>query len=147
LTNSETARAWRIAMDGHWDAFSDLKSCLHALEILVECAAETVRDGGKILLFGNGGSASDAQHIAAELVCRLKENRKPIAAMALACEPATATAIGNDLGFQNVFARQLSALAKPEDLAIAITTSGNSPNVNAALAACAIREIKTGVRS
>ena len=108
-------------------------------------AAETIRDGGKIMLFGNGGSNSDAQHISAELVCRLKDNRRPIAAIALGCEPALATATGNDLGFRHIFARQIAALSKPEDLIIAITTSGNSENVTTALAACAVRGLKTGV--
>ncbi len=102
---------------------------------LVEVCAEAVRGGHKIMLFGNGGSAADAQHLATELTVRYVEDRRPIAALALTTDTSALTAIGNDLGFDQLFARQVRALGAPGDVAIAITTSGRSPNVILALEA------------
>ena len=93
-----------------------------------------VRGGGKVLLFGNGGSAADAQHIAAELVIRYQQDRPAIAAIALSTDSSALTACGNDFGFDAVFARQVEALARPGDVAVGISTSGRSPNVLAGLA-------------
>jgi D-sedoheptulose 7-phosphate isomerase len=90
---------------------------------------QSLRQGGKLLLFGNGGSAADAQHIAAELVIRYKSNRKAIAAIALTTDTSTLTACGNDLGFDALFERQIEALGRRGDVAIGISTSGKSPNV------------------
>jgi D-sedoheptulose 7-phosphate isomerase len=90
---------------------------------------QSLRQGGKLLFFGNGGSAADAQHIAAELVVRYKSNRKAIAAIALTTDTSTLTACGNDLGFDALFERQIEALGRPADVAIGISTSGRSPNV------------------
>jgi D-sedoheptulose 7-phosphate isomerase len=84
-------------------------------------------------LFGNGGSAADAQHLATELTVRYKSDRAAIAAVALTTDTSALTAAGNDLGFDRVFARQIEALGRPDDVAIAISTSGKSPNVIAAL--------------
>src|ERR1700737_4329797 len=89
----------------------------------------SVRRGGKLLLFGNGGSAADAQHIAAELVIRYKTDRPAIAAIALTTDTSALTACSNDLGFNEVFARQIEALARPGDVAVGFSTSGKSPNV------------------
>lgn len=100
---------------------------------LVRAAVEAVRNGGKIILFGNGGSAADAQHIATELTVRYTTFRDPIAAVALTTDTSALTAIGNDIGFEHLFARQLQALGQKADLAIGISTSGNSPNVIHAL--------------
>ncbi len=100
---------------------------------LVAAAAATIQRGGKIMLFGNGGSAGDAQHLATELTIRYKADRAPIAAIALTTDSSALTAGGNDLGFDHVFSRQLEALAKPGDLALGISTSGQSPNVLEAL--------------
>lgn len=96
---------------------------------LVELSLETIRSGGKILFFGNGGSAGDAQHLATELTVRYVSDRAPIAAIALTTDSSTLTAIGNDLGFDQLFARQIAALGRKGDLAIGITTSGKSRNV------------------
>ncbi len=96
---------------------------------LVERSAAAVRGGGKILFFGNGGSAADAQHLAAELTVRYGRDRSPIAALALTTDSSTLTAAGNDLGFEQIFARQISALGCPGDVAIGISTSGRSPNI------------------
>ena len=89
----------------------------------------SIRCGGKLLTFGNGGSAADAQHIASELVVRYKEHRGPIAAIALTTDTSTLTACGNDFGFDALFARQVHALGRSGDVAIGISTSGHSPNV------------------
>jgi len=91
--------------------------------------------GNKVFLFGNGGSAADSQHIAAEFVGRFAFDRPPLPALALSVNTSCLTAIGNDYGFDLTFARQLEALAKPGDVAIGISTSGNSPNVLQGLAA------------
>jgi len=93
------------------------------------------RTGHKALIFGNGGSAADAQHFAAELVGRFERNRPPLPALALTVNSSDLTAIGNDFAFAEVFARQLEAHARAGDVAVAITTSGNSPNVLRAVAA------------
>ena len=92
-----------------------------------------IRGGGKILFFGNGGSAADAQHLATELTIRYVKDRTPIAAIALTTDSSALTAAGNDLGFERIFARQIEALGRAGDLALGITTSGRSPNVIAAL--------------
>jgi len=96
---------------------------------LVEWTLETFRSGGKVLIFGNGGSAADAQHMAAEFVNRFKINRRPLAAIALTTDSSVLTSIGNDFSFDLIYVKQIQALGKPEDLAIAISTSGTSPNV------------------
>lgn len=98
-----------------------------------ELLVSALRRGNKVLLFGNGGSAADAQHIAAELVGRFTLNRPALPAIALSVNSSCLTAIGNDYGFDQVFSRQIEALARPGDVAIGISTSGNSPNVALAL--------------
>lgn len=90
---------------------------------------ESLRNGGKILLFGNGGSASDAQHITSELVNRFAFDRSGLAALALTADSTTITAIGIENGFDYIFARQIQTLGRPHDLLIGISTSGNSSNV------------------
>ncbi|MFL6276685.1 MAG: SIS domain-containing protein [Blastocatellia bacterium] len=94
-----------------------------------EVLTETVRAGGKVLIFGNGGSAADAQHIAAELVNRLNFDRPPIAAIALTTDTSILTSVANDASFAELFERQVRALGRAGDAVIAISTSGNSPNV------------------
>jgi D-sedoheptulose 7-phosphate isomerase len=100
---------------------------------LVGACVTSIRGGGKLMFFGNGGSAADAQHLATELTVRYKGDRAAIAAIALATDTSALTAAGNDLGFDKIFARQIEALGRPGDVAIAISTSGKSPNVIAAL--------------
>jgi len=99
------------------------------LERAIDLVAETFAAGHKVLLFGNGGSAADAQHIAAEWTGRFIRERRPLAALALTTDTSALTAIANDYGYEEVFARQLRALGAPGDVAIAISTSGKSPNV------------------
>ena len=92
-------------------------------------ASKALRDGGKLLFCGNGGSAADAQHFAAEFVVRLEDDRRPLPAIALTTDSSLITAAANDYSFEDVFARQVQALASSSDLLIAISTSGNSQNV------------------
>jgi D-sedoheptulose 7-phosphate isomerase len=98
-------------------------------ELCIDC----LKSGGKILIFGNGGSAADAQHFAAELVGRYKANRQGLASIALTTDSSSLTSIGNDFGFNYVFERQIEALANNKDIIIGISTSGKSNNVNIAL--------------
>lgn len=102
---------------------------------LVGACAAAVRAGGKIVFFGNGGSAADAQHLATELTVRYAADRPPIAALALTTDTSTLTAIGNDLGFAVLFARQIEALCRTGDVCVAISTSGQSENIVAGLQA------------
>ena len=104
-----------------------------AVAISAQLCINCLENGGKILLFGNGGSAADAQHIAAELVGRFKVKRKSLPAIALTTDTSTITSIGNDFGYTHIFDRQVEALANKGDLAIGISTSGNSINVINAL--------------
>ncbi|MEJ7619221.1 MAG: D-sedoheptulose 7-phosphate isomerase [Aquificaceae bacterium] len=94
-----------------------------------EIIARALKDGNKVILFGNGGSAADAQHIAGEIVGRFKRERRALPAIALTTDTSILTAVGNDYGFERVFERQVEALCMPGDIAIGISTSGNSPNV------------------
>jgi D-sedoheptulose 7-phosphate isomerase len=94
---------------------------------------EALRAGGKLIAFGNGGSATEAQHLVAELVGRYRVDRPPLAAVALTTDSASLTSIGNDYGFEEIFSRQLRALAAPHDIVAAFSTSGDSPNVLNAL--------------
>lgn len=96
---------------------------------IAEAISATFRSGGKLVLFGNGGSAADAQHVAAEFVSRFKRERRALPAIALTTDTSILTAIGNDYHFDQVFARQVHALVRPGDLAAGISTSGNSPDV------------------
>jgi len=110
---------------------SQRRQLLRAAETIAACLAA----GGKVLLFGNGGSAADAQHIAAEFVNRFRADRPPLAALALTTDASVMTSIANDARFEEVFARQVRALGRPGDVAWAFSTSGASPNVLAAVAA------------
>lgn len=95
----------------------------------VSLCVGALKTGGKLLFFGNGGSAADAQHLATELTVRYRKDRPAIAAIALTTDSSALTATGNDLGFEHIFARQIEALGRAGDVAIGITTSGRSPNV------------------
>lgn len=118
---------------------SNAENVVRAAELLVT----SIKAGGKVLIFGNGGSAADAQHIAAELVNRLNYDRPPIAGIALTTDTSILTSVGNDSSFEDLFARQLVALGRKGDVALAISTSGNSPNVLRAVEAARDLGIKT----
>lgn len=108
-----------------------------------ELMIATIAAGGKVLIFGNGGSAADAQHFAAELVGRFQRDRVGLPAVALTTDGSTMTSVANDYGFDRVFARQVEALGRPGDIAVGISTSGASPNVLAAFSAARQRGLRT----
>jgi len=115
-------------------------------DLLVEVGgrmAEALRAGGKVLVFGNGGSAADAQHLAGELVGRYRKDRAALPALALTTDPSVVTAVGNALGFEAIFRRQVEAHGRAGDVAVAISTSGRSPNVIEALRAARARGLVT----
>lgn len=121
-------------IDEHYEVFkSTTREITPAFTRTLEILEASIRQGGKLLLFGNGGSAADAQHIAAELVIRYKSDRAAIAAIALTTDSSALTACGNDLGFDALFSRQIEALGRTNDVALGISTSGRSPNVLAGL--------------
>ena len=118
----------------HIEIFNiSMNDLISSIEDAAQLCIESINNGGKILLIGNGGSAADAQHIAAELVGRYKAERNAIPAIALTTDSSILTSISNDYGYSNVFARQVEALANKLDVIIAISTSGNSKNVINAL--------------
>jgi D-sedoheptulose 7-phosphate isomerase len=108
-------------------AFSDAL-IRNILEFAKQCAA-ALRGGGKVVFFGNGGSAADAMHLAAELVVKLRDDRPGLAALALTTNPSVLTAAGNDYGFEQIFARQIEALVSAQDVLVALSTSGESANI------------------
>ena len=110
---------------------------------VVDLLVATFTNGGKVLLFGNGGSAADAQHMAAEFVNRFIIDRPPLAAVALTTDSSIITSIGNDFSFDDIFAKQIYALGREGDVAIGISTSGNSRNVVAAMEAASSQGMKT----
>jgi D-sedoheptulose 7-phosphate isomerase len=105
--------------------------------------AAVLRDGGRLLAAGNGGSAAQAQHLTAELVGRYRDDRPPFSAIALCAESSSVTAIGNDYGIEEVFARQVRAHGRPGDVLVALSTSGTSPNILAAAEAAAGADLRT----
>jgi D-sedoheptulose 7-phosphate isomerase len=129
-TPTDAAALLAQELQEHREAFESTAQMLsHPFAETLELLERSVRHGGKLLLFGNGGSAADAQHIAAELVIRYKADRSPIAAIALTTDSSALTACGNDLGFDAIFERQVEAVGRANDVAVGISTSGNSPNV------------------
>ena len=130
------------AVSRHFSASRELlervtgdRDLLAAIGAIADRIAGVLRDGGKLLIAGNGGSAADAQHVAAEFLSRFGFDRAPLPAIALTTDTSVLTAIGNDYGFERVFERQVRALGRKGDAFIAISTSGRSPNVIAALQA------------
>jgi D-sedoheptulose 7-phosphate isomerase len=120
-------------LQGHLDIMIDVSNAI----------AGAFNDGGKVIIFGNGGSACDASHIAGEFINRLKRERPGLPAIALNTDMAVITSIANDYDYSEIFARQIKALALENDLVIAITTSGSSPNVLKALDAARKKKLKT----
>ncbi len=120
-----------------------LDEMLPAIESAAKIIVGAVREGKKVLFFGNGGSASDAQHLAAEFVGRYETERRALPAIALTTDTSILTAVANDYSYEKVFSRQVEALGVAGDVAIGISTSGNSKNVNLALQAARARGLKT----
>jgi len=110
-------------------AQASIDSIPEQIEVAAKLCIDSLKNGGKILIFGNGGSASDAQHIASELVGRYKVERKGLAALALTTDTSALTSIGNDYGYLKIFERQIESLANKNDIAIGISTGGSSLNV------------------
>lgn len=117
------------SLKAHQLAIESVIKSSQQLEKLISKMAETLADGGKVLWMGNGGSAADAQHMAAELMVRYVKNRAPLASIALTTDSSILTAHSNDYDFESVFARQVEGLARPGDIVIGLSTSGNSENV------------------
>lgn len=143
--DSKTAVA-RIASSFQEGADSLLKVANEQSGLILEAAiliVRCIRNGGKLLLFGNGGSAADAQHLAAEFVGRFVRKRQALPAIALTTDSSILTAVGNDYGFEQIFARQVEALGRPGDVAVAISTSGVSPNVIEGVKRARSQEIQT----
>jgi len=117
------------SIDNHFNALSQLKENLPVIKKISGLFVSALRANGKIIFMGNGGSAADSEHLTAELVGRFKKNRKAFAAVSLSSNICVITAIGNDYGFDEIFSRQVEAIANKNDLIVAISTSGESQNV------------------
>lgn len=135
VTQCDMASLFDSELAEHIAVAEATKALRQPFERVVGACAQALRGGGKLLFFGNGGSAADAQHLATELTIRYKADRAPISAIALTTDTSALTAAGNDLGFERIFSRQVEAIGKRGDVAIGITTSGRSANVIAALEA------------
>jgi D-sedoheptulose 7-phosphate isomerase len=134
-----TVERTRKNLDASISAKQQLLGDLATIELFshaVDLVIERYRAGGRLYIAGNGGSAADAQHLAAEFVSRLARDRAPLAAEALTTDSSILTAIGNDYGFEHVFSRQLAGKATAKDIFLGITTSGRSPNIVKALEQC-----------
>lgn len=111
------------------DILPDLVDIVPDISKAIDVVTESLKNGGKIIFCGNGGSAADSQHLAAEFVGRMLINRKPYAAVSLTTDTSIITAISNDFSFEEIFSKQVEAIGKPEDVFFGITTSGKSPNI------------------
>lgn len=131
------------AFEDHLQALDFLKKHERSLESMAGVIVAALRKGGKVMAVGNGGSASDAQHLAAELVGRFKKNRAPLAAIALTTNTSILTAVGNDFGYDEVFRFQVEAVGRKGDILIVLSTSGNSVNIIKAVEAARSRSIYT----
>ena len=126
-------------LEEHREMIDNLISCNAAIEAAGELLINTVKNGGKILLCGNGGSAADCQHIAAEIVVRYEKKRQAMAAIALTTDTSILTAHANDFDFETVFSRQIEAIGNEKDCLIAVSTSGKSKNILKAVAAAKLK--------
>lgn len=148
MISKDIQNSYLASLERHKKAFELMGSYHAQVMILVEKCFEALNAGGKIIWMGNGGSAADAQHLAAEFMVRYKNERGPLASIALTTDTSILTAHSNDYHFDSVFERQIQGLCKPDDLVIGLTTSGTSPNINLALSAandiCAYTVALTG---
>ena len=135
----DTARDWQSVLDEHVRLVSVMETLAETLDAMVAAIVACFRAGGRVYVMGNGGSAADAQHIAAELLGRYQRERRALPAIALTTDSSTVTAISNDLGFEQVFARQLEGLVQSGDIVWLLSTSGSSPNVLEAARVAAAR--------
>lgn len=130
-----TNREMRAQLDDHRAAAEAVERLLPTLDALTATVCSSFAAGGRLYSFGNGGSAADAQHLAAELIGRYRLERRPLPAVALSVDPSVVTCIANDYDYDHVFARQVEALARPGDVVVGFSTSGRSPSVVEGLAA------------
>lgn len=142
-----TMTTFAAIIAGHQDTLNRLHTCTPEIEAAAQVIINTFKAGGKVLICGNGGSAADSQHIATEFVVRYAKTRRPLAAIALTTDTSILTAHPNDFGFDTVFSRQVEALGKPGDTLLAISTSGNSPNIIAAVEQANAMQMNTIVLS
>ena len=139
----DAATIFGKAIAEHVDVVRQLEQQQDVLEAIARAMTATLRAGGKILWCGNGGSAGDSQHLAAEIVGRFRRERRGLPSMALTTDTSILTSVANDYGYEAVFSRQVEALGVPGDLLVGISTSGNSPNVVAALQAARNQQLVT----
>lgn len=143
-TDFDISAYWQEETQDHLDVSKKTIEALQTdFEAIIEKCARAITAGNKIMFFGNGGSAADAQHLATELSVRFINDRAPIAGLALTTDTSTLTAAGNDYGFEHIFSRQIEALGQEGDIAIAISTSGNSLNIIKAIEAANSKNITT----
>jgi D-sedoheptulose 7-phosphate isomerase len=142
-SSPEVASTFRAAIADHLEVVRQMEAQLPVLEAIALAMTTALRAGGKILWCGNGGSAGDSQHLAAEIVGRYKRNRRGLPSVALTTDTSILTAVANDYGFEAVFARQVEALAEPGDVLVGISTSGNSGNVLCAMESARARGVVT----
>ena len=135
MISKQIQQSYLASLERHKKAFEIMHLYHNQVLILLEQCHKTLNAGGKVIWMGNGGSAADAQHLAAEFMVRYKKERGPLASIALTTDTSILTAHSNDYHFDSVFERQIQGLCKPEDLVIGLTTSGTSANINLALAA------------
>lgn len=141
---NDVSAFWKETHKSHLEAVEHVFSFLQEdFEAWLALGVETIKNGGKILFCGNGGSSSDAHHIATELSVKLCQDRAPIAGICLSADTSAITAAGNDYGYDYIFSRQVEALGQEGDLLVGITTSGKSPNVINAVKAAKEKGIKT----
>ncbi len=144
MANFDIEQYWRAETSSHIEVANKTIDLLSNdfISILDTCT-KAIKSGNKIMFFGNGGSASDAQHLATELTVRFINDRDPISAIALTTDTSTLTATGNDFGFDYIFSRQVEAIGNSGDIVIALSTSGNSPNIIKALEMARSKNITT----
>lgn len=135
MISSQIQQSYIASLERHRETFALMDSYHDSVLALLEACNNSLQNGGKVIWMGNGGSAADAQHLAAEFMVRYKNERGPLASIALTTDTSILTAHSNDYHFDTVFERQVKGLCKPEDLVIGLTTSGTSANINLALSA------------
>ena len=129
MTTENITQVFNGALARHRELFDILEQLLPDFELLTQQISDSLKAGGKVIFMGNGGSAADSQHLAAEFVVRYKAERAPLASIALTVDTSILTAHSNDYSFETVFTRQIQALCRPEDVVVGLSTSGNSANI------------------
>jgi len=142
-TNTPRLTPFQSSLEEALETFASLRTFEEPINEAAKAVLECLTSGHKLLMCGNGGSAADSAHIATEFTCRFKEDRRPYPAIAFTVDGGLLTAVGNDYAFQDIFSRQVHAYGQPGDVLIALTTSGKSRNILAAIEEARRRKIKT----